>query len=639
MSLAFLSKKSWHTANLRNVEKVWIAEQKHAAEEKKVAELLKNIEEERQLQELRKMQAAHGDKSATVERVDWMYEGPSAAREKTAEEYLLGKEYKGDGEKTAKDNVDLSSTSKYGSLALNKSTLPAHDAFQRLNEDPMMLIRKRQQAARDEVLKNPVKMKKIKDQVNRLKGDKKALKKAKKAAKKEKKHARKEEKRRLKKRKILDEGDMSSSSGDDSRGKDWQKHYKSRARSRSRLDRRSRSSVLPRRVGDQTRGRSRYRERDLDHRGHTCAQNRINRSSSVQYMTKPRVNRCLRRSASSTSDYHSRSPSRSVRRDKMEDRTRSDRASKREKISSDRSFFSKTQPRQQQRDRRHFKKRRSYSRCRSSVSRRGQRRSRSPESRRELRRSRSTDSRGQRRSRSTDSRGQRRSRSSDSCQDLRRSRSPDGRRELRRSRSPDFRREKRRFRSLSRRRDRSPSRHREHSRRQPSFRKDHDRVEGRQREKEPETILKPSDTAGKYGLVTKSGAIESKDVDKTSLGPNAKHLAKARESKRLEDKERQRKLGKSRGQSPELTHEEKKLRAQQMVQDAKDREDYITKLATLKQKELDKREEDVTKSNPEFLRKLHSDAYLNETSNMSDRLRRNAHYIQKKADSSNFLSK
>ncbi|GAB9472823.1 hypothetical protein Gpo141_00009989, partial [Globisporangium polare] len=26
MSLAFLAKKSWHTANLRNVEKVWIAE-------------------------------------------------------------------------------------------------------------------------------------------------------------------------------------------------------------------------------------------------------------------------------------------------------------------------------------------------------------------------------------------------------------------------------------------------------------------------------------------------------------------------------------------------------------------------------------------------------------------------------------
>ncbi|CAI5719144.1 unnamed protein product [Peronospora destructor] len=108
MSLAFLSKKSWHTANLRNVEKVWIAEQKHAAEEKKVAELRKNIEEERQLQELRQLQAEQGNKLAAVERVDWMYEGPSAAREKTAEEFLLGKEYKGDEEKPATEAVDLS---------------------------------------------------------------------------------------------------------------------------------------------------------------------------------------------------------------------------------------------------------------------------------------------------------------------------------------------------------------------------------------------------------------------------------------------------------------------------------------------------------------------------------------------------
>lgn len=68
--------------------------------------------------------------------------------------------------------MDLSATTKYGSLALTKSALPANDAFQRLNEDPMMLIRKRQQAAREQVLKNPVKMKKIKDQVERLKEDK-----------------------------------------------------------------------------------------------------------------------------------------------------------------------------------------------------------------------------------------------------------------------------------------------------------------------------------------------------------------------------------------------------------------------------------------------------------------------------------
>ena len=36
MSLAFLHKKSWHTANLKNVEQVWLSEQKQAEEDRKL---------------------------------------------------------------------------------------------------------------------------------------------------------------------------------------------------------------------------------------------------------------------------------------------------------------------------------------------------------------------------------------------------------------------------------------------------------------------------------------------------------------------------------------------------------------------------------------------------------------------------
>ncbi|EEY57940.1 pre-mRNA-splicing factor CWC25-like protein [Phytophthora infestans T30-4] len=373
MSLAFLSKKSWHTANLRNVEKVWIAEQKHAAEEQKVAELRKNIEEERQLQELRQLQAARGDKSAAMERLDWMYEGPSAAREKTAEEYLLGKEYNGEEEKAAKGDVDLSTTTKYGSLVLTKSALPANDAFQRLNEDPMMLIRKRQQAAREQVLKNPVKMKRIKDEVDRLKEDKKARKKAKKAVKKEKKHARKEEKRRLKRKHVYDSG--SEASADENE---------------ERADYRHKDDLSKRQ-----RGHGRDRERGRSHS-----------------------------------------------------------------------------------------------------------RSKSPRSTSESRRK----------------------------------------------------------------------------------------------------LLDPD---GKYGLISKAGAVASRDIDTSSLGPNAKYLEKARQAKRLEEEERRRKLGKSsRGDHCELTDEEKRQMAQQMVEDAKQRDEYIAKRATLKKDELDKREHEASRSNPEFLRHI-----------------------------------
>ncbi|ETN13386.1 hypothetical protein PPTG_08234 [Phytophthora nicotianae INRA-310] len=611
MSLAFLSKKSWHTANLRNVEKVWIAEQKHAAEEKKVAELRKNIEEERQLQELRQLQAARGDKSAAVERLDWMYEGPSAAREKTAEEYLLGKEYKGEDEKAAKGDVDLSTTTKYGSLALTKSALPANDAFQRLNEDPMMLIRKRQQAAREQVLKNPVKMKRIKDEVDRVKEDKKARKKAKKAAKKEKNYARKEEKRRLKRK--HDDDSVSDTSADEKeektsrRHKDYpSKHHRGhgreseRGRSCSRSESRSRSPLSVRHHGDRDRSRPHHSDREPARHESSHAKNRSSRDRYVNER-RGRGSSRDRRVSSTTRDRRYRSRSRSTRRHEQRGRSRSRSPKGRDDFGRDRpparptdgsiNDRSRTPPRREHKldTHRHYDER---SRSRSPVDRRERRRSLSPIDRRDRRQSRSS-----------------------------------GRdRDSQRHRSPSRRESTRRERNSSRDRARKSGEERGDSR----------------RHKEPESRRKPVDTDGKYGLISKAGAVESKDVDKSSLGPNAKYLAKAREAKRLEEEERRRKLGKSsRPEQRELTGEEKMRMAQQMVEDAKQRDKYIAKRATLKKDELDKREQEASNSNtnPEFLRKLHSEAYLDGESNMSDRLRRNAHYIQRKADASNFLSK
>lgn len=36
MSLAFLAKKGWHTATLKNVEKVWAAEEEQKKEQQKI---------------------------------------------------------------------------------------------------------------------------------------------------------------------------------------------------------------------------------------------------------------------------------------------------------------------------------------------------------------------------------------------------------------------------------------------------------------------------------------------------------------------------------------------------------------------------------------------------------------------------
>lgn len=47
-------KKSWHPQTLRNVEKVWKAEQKAEAETKKIEQLRRELEEERAREEMQR---------------------------------------------------------------------------------------------------------------------------------------------------------------------------------------------------------------------------------------------------------------------------------------------------------------------------------------------------------------------------------------------------------------------------------------------------------------------------------------------------------------------------------------------------------------------------------------------------------
>jgi N-terminal domain of CBF1 interacting co-repressor CIR len=107
--LAFLSKKSWHTKNLNNQEKVWVAEERKNAEARKTQELQKQIQQELEQQEL---DAIAGRTSRRDRGIDWMYEhGPTSetARmdsEKKSEEYLLGKEFVPEGAPKGDLDVD-----------------------------------------------------------------------------------------------------------------------------------------------------------------------------------------------------------------------------------------------------------------------------------------------------------------------------------------------------------------------------------------------------------------------------------------------------------------------------------------------------------------------------------------------------
>ncbi|EQC39550.1 hypothetical protein SDRG_02986 [Saprolegnia diclina VS20] len=314
MSLAFLAKKSWHTSNLKNVEKVWKAEQKHAQEENKLLELRKNLEEERQLKELREMQAKmSGGKVDQTQRVDWMYDGPMAASqtERTAEDYLLGKEYK----PAPEENQLKQLAAQPGSLYMSAAPSAVNDSFSRLNEDPMMMIKRQQKAAQLAVLKNPAKMKHLKDKVEQELSERKAAKKAKKEAKKAKK-----EKKRAKDSSPPRSASREKSTRGLAREHRTAQHSKSPIRHRSRSPRR-RIPVDDRRRSHKRSLSPRRRSPSMDRRQSPSKSKR--RRSRSPILRQKRSQSPRRRSPSPRRRHHSPSPRRSRRSSSPRRRQRS----------------------------------------------------------------------------------------------------------------------------------------------------------------------------------------------------------------------------------------------------------------------------------------------------------------------------
>ncbi|CAM9819179.1 unnamed protein product [Discosporangium mesarthrocarpum] len=221
MSLAFLFKKTWHTSTFANQEKVWIAEQKDAAEKKRIAELTKQVEEEREVRELEEMQAAGGHRQERKERIDWMYEGPMQStqdRQAEAHEYLLGKEFKLKDQGIT-DLKKLEETKAPGTLftASSQTTSASNDTFRRVQEDPLLKMRRARIEAQDSVVSNPVKMSRIRQQLEAELAERAGKKRAKREAKEAKREAKKakkqEKKEKRREKKELRKGETSRGSG------------------------------------------------------------------------------------------------------------------------------------------------------------------------------------------------------------------------------------------------------------------------------------------------------------------------------------------------------------------------------------------------------------------------------------------
>ncbi|NXK97106.1 CWC25 factor, partial [Formicarius rufipectus] len=183
-------KKSWHPQTLRNVEKVWKAEQKHQAERRKIEELQRELQEERAREEMQRYAEDMGTLRKREEKLEWMYQGPGGMVNR--EEYLMGRPVdKFILEKAEDKEGGCSSETGLlpGSIFAKSGANSVLDMANKIREDPLFMIRKREEEKKREVLNNPVKMKKIKALLqNSL--DKKDKKKKKEKKKKHKKHRR-----------------------------------------------------------------------------------------------------------------------------------------------------------------------------------------------------------------------------------------------------------------------------------------------------------------------------------------------------------------------------------------------------------------------------------------------------------------
>lgn len=143
---------------MTNQKKVWEEEKKALEERKKIEQIRKERAEERQIQELEELQEAAGGRKRQA-RVDWMYSGPSDGQAGTTEEmegYLLGKR-RIDGLLKGNESQKLEKAAPQESFLAVQSVNNARDLSTKIREDPLLAIKRQEQAAYDAMMNDPVK--------------------------------------------------------------------------------------------------------------------------------------------------------------------------------------------------------------------------------------------------------------------------------------------------------------------------------------------------------------------------------------------------------------------------------------------------------------------------------------------------
>lgn len=264
-------KKSWHPSLMTNQKRVWEEEQRALDERKKIEQIRKERDQERQIQELQELQEAAGG-TKRLQRVDWMYSGPATGQPNTNEEneaYLLGKR-RVDTLIQGKEKENLQKSGGQQSFMALQSANTPRDVTAKIREDPLLAIKKQEQAAYEAMMNDPVKRRMLLKAAGQEEQDEREH-------KRRKHHHRHDRHGHRSSRHRDDRDDRDRRSRSHKYDEDRRSQYTSgRPRSISRAgspssERRSRRSESPRRrrrnsSRDRSRERSRSRSRSPDRR-------------------------------------------------------------------------------------------------------------------------------------------------------------------------------------------------------------------------------------------------------------------------------------------------------------------------------------------------------------------------------------
>ncbi|XP_001601556.1 pre-mRNA-splicing factor CWC25 homolog [Nasonia vitripennis] len=192
-------KKSWHPSTMKNMEKVWKAEQEDKQEKKRIAELKREIAMERDREEMKAFAMEQGAiEKKEDKKLDWMYKGPH--ENVNREDYLLGRpidkqfEQMAQAEKNTEQSQSAKNHVEHECIPPSLRFFSGNeqvDLARKLQEDPLYAIKKKEMETRAQLLKNPVKLKQLRQLLEQQTKDDKGQEKKKK--KKRKKSASEDE--------------------------------------------------------------------------------------------------------------------------------------------------------------------------------------------------------------------------------------------------------------------------------------------------------------------------------------------------------------------------------------------------------------------------------------------------------------